>query len=1409
MLTNTGAQTLTDVTVGGPEDRSDHLPDRHRRSGRRHHLHRHLRDHPGRRRRRHGVDNTATATATDPAGNAVGPVTDTTSTPTSTVATLTLDKRAGTPVDADGSGRVDAGDTIAYAFVLTNTGAVTLTDVAVDDPKTGPVDCPVTTLAPGATTTCTAAYTISQADVDRGTVDNTASVSATAPNGDAVAARPDSTTTPTSDVATLTLDKRAGQPVDVDGNGRVDAGDTLAYTFVLTNTGARTLTDVTVDDPKVGAVDLPGDHPRPRSLDHLHRDLRDHPGRRRRRHRRQHRRRQRHQPRRQPDRARARLHHHPDQHRRSAPPRQAGRPARRRGRQRPRRRRRHDRLPLHADQHGRGHPDRRHGRRPEGRRRRLPDRHAGPRAPRPPAPPSYTVTQADVDAGSVDNTATATATGPDGSSVEPATDATSTPTSTVTTLTLDKRAGTASRRERQRRVDAGDTIAYRFVVDQHRARTLTAVTVDDPKVGAVDCPTATLAPAASVTCSAEYTLTQADVDSGTIDNTATATAVGPDGRQLEPVTDRTSTPTSTEATLTLDKQAGTPVDADSNGRVDAGDTIAYAFVLTNTGAVTLTDIAVDDPKTGPVDCAVTTLAPGATTTCTAQYVITQTDVDRGSVDNAATASATASSGDAVAAGPDTTSTSTSDVATLTLAKRAGEPVDVGGNGRVDASDTIAYRFTVTNTGARTLTDVTVDDPKAGLVTCSATTLAPQASTTCTVTYAITQADVDAGVVANTAVASATNPDGNQTELALDSTTTPTSTVATLTLDKQAGDPVDADGNDRVDAGDTIGYRFVLTNTGAVTLTDLTVDDPKAGPVSCLVETLAPAASTTCTADYTISQADVDAGTVDNTATATATGPDGSSVEPATDATSTPTSTVATLTLDKRAGRPVDVNGNGRVDAGDTIAYRFLATNTGARTLTDVTVDDPKAGGVDCPTATLLPGASTTCTADYTITQADVDAGTVDNTATATATGPDDSPVEPATDTTTTPTSTVATLTLDKRAGTPVDTDGSGRVDAGDTIAYRFTVTNTGAVTLTDVAVADPKTGPVSCPTPTLAPGASVTCTASYTVTQADVDAGSVDNTATATATEPDGQQLEPALDSTSTPTSAVATLTLDKQAGTPVDVNGNGRVDAGDTIAYRFTVTNTGAVTLTDVAVTDGKVGAVDCPVTTLAPGATTSCTAEYVITQGDVDGGTVDNTASASATAPNGDGVRTVPDSTSTLTSTEATLTVDKQAGTPIDADSNGRVDAGDTISLRLRAHQHRRRHPHRHRGRRPEDRSGLLPGDHPGARRQHDLHRRLHDHPGRRRRRDRRQHRHRDRHRAERERGDGGPRQHQHPHQRRRHRSPWPNRPASRSTSTATAASTPATPSPTRSRSPTPAPSRSPTWPWPTPRPDQSTAR
>ena len=244
---------------------------------------------------------------------------------------------------------------------------------------------------------------------------------------------------------------------------------------------------------------------------------------------------------------------------------------------------------------------------------------------------------------------------------------------------------------------------------------------------------------------------------------------------------------------------------------------------------------------------------------------------------------------------------------------------------------------------------------------------------------------------------------------------------------------------------------------------------------------------------------------------------------------------------------------------------------------------------------------------------------------------------------------VVTKVTDEDGTTVDDTPPFSVDEAGDTISYQITYSNTGNQTLTGVTVSDPllggtfatcKIGGVDSSSPfTLAPGQSVVCTGSYTVTQGDIDNngggdGDIDNTATGKS-----NQVGDKTDSETVPLSQAPALTLTKSAS-PTTYSAVGQV-----ITYTYGLTNSGNVTLTGpFVITDDKIGTVSCGLAsdTLAPGASFAgtCTGTYTIQAGDVkvtNDGSVTNHATATAKDPQG----------GTVTSNQAQATVNQIAST------------------------------------------------------------------------------------------------------------------------------------------------------------------
>jgi hypothetical protein len=625
-------------------------------------------------------------------------------------------------------------------------------------------------------------------------------------------------------------------------------------------------------------------------------------------------------------------------------------------------------------------------------------------------------------------------------------------------------------------------------------------------------------------------------------NIATVTGTPPNG--LPPVVSPPDTLkiVTLLPSIELIKSVSSVTDVNANGFTDAGDVVNFSFSVTNTGNTILSNVTINDAKLGLTGAAcVGTLAPGATATCSTvgMYTLLQADIIKGGLENIATTTGTpvdvmgellvgvTSPVDTSDAGtapngttvmnpkgtetpnplgenPNSPTDPTSDPTTFTvppaprieLIKSLVSVKDVNGNGYIDVADSAYFSFKVINTGNVQLNSVTITDAKLGVSGANCVTqLGVGQMATCAAMggYKLTQADIDAGGMENTAIASGVPVNNNGTLI-----------------------DINGDGDTSNDAvRDSSDTGTEPTNGGTIT----TVADPKS------VET-----------------PDLDYVNGNNNDT-----------DPRNDVTSLIIDPAPRMELVKSVSRSVDVDGNGFINAGDSIYYSFVVKNTGNVALGTVTIADAKLGisGAAC-VSTLAVGATATCTAmpGYEITQMDVDRKGVENIAEATGTpinsvtlapltgplgtplpmvkdssdagtAPNGTPVvnpnttetpsplgdnpndpnDPTKDPTTFTIVPKPSIELIKSVSSVTDVNTNGFTDAGDIVTYSFTVKNTGNVILGPVSINDAKLGIISATCVTNLPvGATLPCITSptYTILQSDIVAGGIENVALAT-----------------------------------------------------------------------------------------------------------------------------------------------------------------------------------------------------------------------------------------------------------------------------------------------------------------------
>ncbi|MDD4446885.1 MAG: hypothetical protein PHN61_04325, partial [Methanothrix sp.] len=675
----------------------------------------------------------------------------------------------------------------------------------------------------------------------------------------------------------------------------------------------------------------------------------------------------------------------------------------------------------------------------------------------------------------------------------------------------------------------GESVTYTYTVQNTGTIGINNLALSDDKLGTLTPAARSILPGASTTATANYIIKESDLP-GPLNNTVTVT--GAEDRTNKPVS------ASASATVALTYNAAlnlTKVPSSTTAKV--GDTVTYRFTVTNTGNVTIRDLNLTDNKLGTIKTDKNELAPGATATASATYVILESDLS-GPLTNIATIQGTDIQNQPV------TATASASIALtytsgLAVAKKASSTT-------AKVGDVVTYQFSVTNNGTVTINGLALNDDKLGVVTLDKASLLPGETATGSATHTIIETDLP-GPLTNIATATGTDSQGVAVTGRATATVQLTYT-ATLQVTKTPSTTT-------ANVGETVTYQFQVRNTGSVTINSLTLVDDRLGAVTLDRDSLSPGEAANGTATHLVVEGDLP-GPLTNVATATGTDRVGAPV--------TATAT-ATVQLTYTAALHVTKTPSATTAAiGDTVTYQYSVVNTGNVTVNALTLTDDKLGAITLNTAQLAPGASATGTATHIIVEADLP-GPLTNIATARATDSQNKPV------TSTATATVTLTYTSSMSVTKVPSSTTAAV--GEQVTYTYTVSNTGTITNNGLSLSDNKLGKITTDKTSLAPGESAIGTITYTVLEGDLP-GPLTNVVTATAT-----------DSLKQPLTATATATVDLTYAASMSVTkvpSSTAARVGDKLTYTYTVTNTGNVSLKGLTLSDDKIGAITPAKTTL-----------------------------------------------------------------------------------------------------------------------------------------------------------------------------------------------------------------------------------
>ncbi|HYH08247.1 MAG TPA: DUF11 domain-containing protein [Thermoanaerobaculia bacterium] len=748
------------------------------------------------------------------------------------------------------------------------------------------------------------------------------------------------------------------------------------------------------------------------------------------------------------------------------------------------------------------------------------------------------------------------------------------------------------------------SLNYSYLVTNSGAATLQGpVTVADDKT-TVSCPNLSTVgdfdnffdPGESITCTALYTTTAADVTAGFVTNTATATVEG-----VSSNSDSATVPSSTSADLALTKTLTTA------GPFRAGQPVSFTIAVTNNGPATATNVQVTDVPTNltitnvagggcaALPCTIPSIAPAATVNVT----VTATIVAAGAFGNSATA-------DGDQPDPDPADNTDDDGDTAVAAADIAVVKTLTTAGPYSAGQSVTFNIDVTNNGPSPATGVDVTDTPANFnitnvsgacasFPCVIASINPSVTVSITVTGTIAAA----GAFTNSATATPdetdptpannTDDDGSSTGSSAD-----VSVVKTLT---SVGPFL---------AGDTVSFTIAVANDGPSTATNIQVTDTPSNltitgvsgsgcaALPCTIPSLSSGTSTNVFVTATIDGP----GPFLNTATVDATEPDPDPTDDEDDDGDTATAS-ANLSLVKT------LTTAGPHFAGNAVTFTIVITNFGPSDATSVQVTDTPSNvsitnvagsgcvAFPCTIPSIPAGTDTMITVTGTITAP----GAFENTATATGAEPDPDPSDN-TDEDGSATGPTADISLVKNLIT------AGPFTVGDSVNYTIIISNAGPSTATGINVTDVPTNltvtsvsgsgcaAFPCTIPSLTAGDATVIYVTATVNAG----GTFNNRATAMPSEPDPDPTDNS-DEDGDVASPAAELSLTKTLTTA------GPYSPGGVVSFEIVVSNGGPSTATNVQVTDtpsnfnitsvagSGCAALPCTIPSLASGATATIT--------------------------------------------------------------------------------------------------------------------------------------------------------------------------------------------------------------------------